>query len=106
MLLASTVKSGSMTRARATPDRSSRETPVGPGGPPCQARVAKTIRTAGPARAMQNERGATVRVDVRSVLRAPVGRRAWAELAYVLVSAPLAALGFGYVLVCLLLGAA
>jgi signal transduction histidine kinase len=39
------------------------------------------------------------------VLRAPISRRAWSELAYVLVSTPLAALGFGYVLVTLVLGA-
>ncbi|WP_329250332.1 sensor domain-containing protein [Actinoallomurus sp. NBC_01490] len=42
---------------------------------------------------------------LRLVLRAPVSRRAWVELAYVLVSTPLAALGFAYVVVMLVLGA-
>jgi signal transduction histidine kinase len=44
------------------------------------------------------------RVSLGVVLRAPVGRRAWAEILYALASAPLAALGFGYALVTLVLG--
>ncbi|GLY78778.1 sensor histidine kinase [Actinoallomurus iriomotensis] len=40
-----------------------------------------------------------------TVLRAPVSRRAWAEIAYVLVNTPLAALGFAYVVATLVLGA-
>jgi signal transduction histidine kinase len=38
------------------------------------------------------------------VLRAPVSRRMWAEILYLTVSAPLAALGFAYVLATLVLG--
>jgi hypothetical protein len=44
-------------------------------------------------------------MNVGMILRAPVSRRAWVEFAYVLVSAPLAALGFVYVVVTLALGA-
>ena len=47
----------------------------------------------------------TARTVTRSILRAPVRRQAWAELAYVVVTAPLAALGTAYVLACFLLGA-
>ena len=48
---------------------------------------------------------ATDRMDLRAVLRAPVSRRAWAELLYALVSMPLAVLGFVYAAVVLVLGA-
>ncbi|MFB9835292.1 sensor histidine kinase [Actinoallomurus acaciae] len=44
-------------------------------------------------------------MNFATILRAPVSRRAWVELAYVLVSTPLAALGFGYVVATLVLGA-
>jgi DNA-binding CsgD family transcriptional regulator len=39
------------------------------------------------------------------ILRAPISRRAWADLAYVLVNVPLSALGFAYVVGTLVLGA-
>ncbi len=42
---------------------------------------------------------------MRQALRAPLRWRAWMELAYVLVTAPLAVFGVAYVLVCFLLGA-
>jgi signal transduction histidine kinase len=38
------------------------------------------------------------------ILRAPVSRRTWGEILYLIVSAPLAALGFAYTLVTLVLG--
>ena len=39
-----------------------------------------------------------------AIVRAPIGRRAWAEVLYVLLNAPAAALGFAYALVTLVLG--
>jgi signal transduction histidine kinase len=42
---------------------------------------------------------------VGTILRAPVSRRTWAEILYMVASAPLAALGFAYALATLLLGA-
>ncbi|HEX5595898.1 MAG TPA: sensor domain-containing protein [Micromonosporaceae bacterium] len=39
------------------------------------------------------------------LVRAPIARETWAELAYVIVGAPLALLGVAYILVCGLLGA-
>ncbi|MDN3356003.1 sensor domain-containing protein [Actinomadura sp. DC4] len=44
------------------------------------------------------------RVKLGAVLRAPFGRRAWAEILYVVVSTPLAVLGFVYAIVTLVLG--
>jgi signal transduction histidine kinase len=44
------------------------------------------------------------RVSLGVVLRAPVSRRAWFEIQYVLASVPIAALGFGYALATLVLG--
>jgi signal transduction histidine kinase len=42
---------------------------------------------------------------VGTILRAPVSRRTWAELVYIVVNAPLAALGFVYAVVPIVLGA-
>ena len=53
----------------------------------------------------QNAQVKTAGMVVRSILRAPVRRRAWVELAYVVVTAPLALLGTAYVLACFLLSA-
>lgn len=47
----------------------------------------------------------TVRTVGGQLVRAPIARETWAELAYVIVGAPLALLGVAYVLICGLLGA-
>jgi signal transduction histidine kinase len=45
------------------------------------------------------------RVNLGVILRAPVSRRTWTELLYMLASVPLAGLGFAYALATLVLGA-
>jgi signal transduction histidine kinase len=51
------------------------------------------------------ENAQVVRTIGGRILRAPITRRTWAELAYVVVGTPLSVLGAVYVLACFLLGA-
>jgi signal transduction histidine kinase len=60
----------------------------------------------GPVRSIgQNAQVKAALMVTRSILGAPVRRQAWAELAYVVVAAPVTLLGTAYVLACFLLGA-
>jgi hypothetical protein len=54
---------------------------------------------------MENAQVGRVRTIGGRILRAPITRRTWAELAYLIVGTPLSLLGAAYVLACFVLGA-
>jgi signal transduction histidine kinase len=53
---------------------------------------------------VSEELGTRLRAIAHEVLRAPLRRRAWTELWYLVISAPLAALGFAFVVLTMALG--
>jgi signal transduction histidine kinase len=54
---------------------------------------------------LENAQVSSVRVIAGRILRAPITRRTWAELGYVIAGSPLAFLGAAYVVTCFLLSA-